>query len=137
MGLTGTSAYTNMSATTGVENADPHRLIQMLIDGAIEKINRAKFFMKNNKTAEKGEHISWAISIIGGLQASLDMQKGGEVSHTLNALYDYCCTALAAANIQNSEEQLDSVLNVMQQIKEGWDGIRKESLDLLTSRPPL
>jgi flagellar protein FliS len=128
MGLTGASAYTNMSATTGVENADPHRLIQMLIDGAIEKINRAKFFMKNNKIAEKGEHISWAISIIGGLQGSLDMEKGGDISKNLNALYDYCCAALAEANITNDEDKINNVLKVMQEIKEGWDGIREETL---------
>lgn len=133
MGLTGTSAYTNMSATTGVENADPHRLIQMLIDGAIEKINRAKFFMKNKKTAEKGKHISWAISIIGGLQGSLDMQQGGDISRNLNSLYDYCCTTLALANFENSEEKIEDVLKVMQQVKEGWDGIRQESLKQISS----
>jgi flagellar protein FliS len=128
MGLSGASAYTNMSATTGVENADPHRLIQMLIDGAIEKINRAKFFMNNNKIAEKGQHISWAISIIGGLRGSLDMEKGGEISTNLDALYDYCCAALIEANMENSEEKLDSVLGVMQQIKEAWDGIREQAI---------
>ncbi len=135
MGLTGASAYTNMSAATGVENADPHRLIQMLLDGAIEKINRAKFFMKNKKIAEKGEHISWAISIIGGLKGSLDMENGGDVSKTLSALYDYSCTALAEANITNDEEKINSVLNIMQQIKEGWDGIREESLKLAPQQP--
>ena len=50
MGLSGATAYSKTSATTGVENADPHRLIQMLIDGAIEKINRAKFFLHQCET---------------------------------------------------------------------------------------
>jgi len=127
MGLSGTSAYTSMSATTGVENADPHRLIQMLIDGAIEKINRAKFFLNNKKTAEKGQHISWAISIIGGLRGSLDMDKGGEIARNLDALYDYCCAELLTANLENDESKLDSVLNVMKEIKEAWDGIREQA----------
>lgn len=128
MVLSGASAYTKMSATTGVENADPHRLIQMLIDGAIEKINRAKFFMNNNKIADKGQHISWAISIIGGLRGSLDMERGGDISHNLNALYEYCCTELVAANIADSIDKLDDVLAVMQRIKEAWDGIREETI---------
>ena len=128
MGLTGASAYTNMSATTGVENADPHRLIQMLIDGAIEKINRAKFFLKNKKIAEKGQHISWAISIIGGLRGSLNLEKGGDIAHNLDALYDFCTVTLVEANSENSEEKLDSVLAVMKQVKEGWDGIRDQAI---------
>ncbi|TQV84852.1 flagellar export chaperone FliS [Aliikangiella coralliicola] len=133
MGLTGANAYTKMSAATGVENADPHRLIQMLIDGAIEKINRAKFFMNNKKLAEKGQHISWAISIIGGLRGSLNMEQGGDLAHNLDALYDYCCTALVAANLENSEEKLNDVLGVMQQVKEGWDGIREQALQEMQS----
>ena len=128
MGLSGASAYTNMSATTGVENADPHRLIQMLIDGAIEKINRAKFLMKNKKVAEKGQHISWAISIIGGLRGSLDMEKGGDISQNLDTLYEFCCITLVDANHNNSEEKLNDVLAVMQQVKEAWDGIREQAI---------
>jgi len=128
MGLTGTSAYTKTSATSGVENADPHRLIQMLIDGAIEKINRAKFFLRNNKVAEKGQHISWAISIIGGLQASLDHKQGGEIAQNLDALYDYCCRTLLEANVENDKDKLNSVLGVMQQVKEAWDGIREQAI---------
>ncbi len=131
MGLTGVSAYSNMSAATGVENADPHRLIQMLIDGAIEKINRSKFFLKNKKTAEKGKHISWAISIIGGLRSSLNMEQGGEISQNLDALYDYCTVTLVEANIENSEEKLDAVLTVMKEIKEGWDGIREQAIQTM------
>lgn len=126
MGLSGASAYTKMGVTTGVENADPHRLIQMLIDGSIEKINRAKFFLNNKKVAEKGEHISWAISIIGGLRSSLDMDKGGEISQQLDGLYDYCCNTLIEANSENNEDKLNSVLGVMKEIKEGWDGIRTQ-----------
>jgi len=128
MGLSGASAYAKTGATTGVENADPHRLIQMLIDGAIEKINRAKFFLNNGKTAEKGQHISWAISIIGGLQGSLNMEKGGEIAHNLNHLYEYCTLTLVEANTENSEKKLNDVLAVMKQVKEGWDGIREQTL---------
>lgn len=128
MGLSGASAYAKTGTTSGVENADPHRLIQMLIDGAIEKINRAKFFLNNQKTADKGQNISWAISIIGGLRSSLDLEQGGEVAANLDALYDYCCVALVEANVENDEVKLDSVLNVMKEIKEGWDGIRQQAI---------
>ena len=127
MGLSGASAYTNINAITGVENADPHRLIQMLIDGAIEKINRAKFFLTNKNIDKKGQHVSWAISIIGGLRSSLNMENGGEVAQSLDSLYEYCSHTLLEANSENSMQKLDAVLQVMQQIKEGWDGIRQQA----------
>jgi flagellar secretion chaperone FliS len=128
MGLSGALAYNKVSATSGVEDADPHMLIQMLIDGAIEKTNKAKYFMNEKKTAQKGQHISWAISIINGLQASLDFEKGGEISTNLNNLYEFCTTTLMHANAENNIEKLDDVLKVMGNIREAWMGIRDKAL---------
>lgn len=128
MGLSGALAYNNVSATSGVEDADPHMLIQMLIDGAIEKTNRAKYFMGVKQVAKKGEHVSWAISIINGLQASLDAEKGGEIAANLDNLYDYCIRTLVEANSENNIDKLDSVLGVMNDIREGWSGIREQAL---------
>ncbi len=128
MGLSGALAYNKISATSGVEDADPHMLIQMLIDGAIEKINKAKYFMNEKKIAQKGQHISWAISIINGLQASLDFVKGGEISTNLNDLYEFSTVTLMQANAENSIEKLDAVLKVMGNIREAWMGIRDQAL---------
>jgi len=130
MGLSGALAYNNVSATSGIEDADPHMLIQMLIDGAIEKTNRAKYFMAENKIAQKGQHVSWAISIISGLQASLDSEKGGEIAVNLAGLYDFCIHTLVEANSENDTEKLDSVLKVMNEIRDGWMGIRKQALTI-------
>jgi len=130
MGFSGATAYAKVNASSGVENADPHLLIQMLIDGSIEKLNRAKFFLNDKNTAQKGTQISWAISIIGGLKASLDMQNGGDIANNLSDLYDYCTVTLAQANVENDEAKIDSVLSVLNEIKIGWDGIREESLQM-------
>ena len=126
MGLSGALAYNNISASSGVEDADPHMLIQMLLDGAIEKTNKAKYFMKENKVEQKGKHISWAISIINGLQASLDNEKGGDIATTLNELYEFSTVTLLEANVSNDLKKLDSVLAVLNNIREGWMGIREQ-----------
>ena len=73
---------------------DPHHLIQMLMDGAIESVNSAKHHMDQHNVANKCEDISKAISIVTGLMASLDMEKGGEISGNLMSLYDYMLTKL-------------------------------------------
>jgi len=126
MGLSGALAYNNISASSGVEDADPHMLIQMLLDGAIEKVNKAKYFMTENKIEQKGKHISWAISIINGLQASLDNEKGGDIAIKLNDLYEFSTVTLLEANASNDLEKLDAVLGVLNNIREGWMGIRAQ-----------
>ena len=127
MSLTGAAAYKKVSNESAAEYANPHRLIQMLLDGALEKMVIAKSMMERNDIAGKGEHISWAIRIIGGLQASLNAEKGGEIAETLGSLYIYVVSRLTEANVQNSTDMLDECIQIIRNIKEGWDGISDEA----------
>jgi len=124
--MNGTAAlrqYQQMSAHSGVMDATPHRLIQMLLDGALTRILSAKGALKQNNTAKKGEQIGSAISIIEGLKASLDFEKGGEISKNLDALYEYINHILLQANIKGDESLLDEAGKLLSQIKMGWDSI--------------
>lgn len=110
----------------GVETASPHRLVQMLMEGALEKILSAKTYMKNNDISKKGETISWAISIIDGLRSCLNGDAGGEVAKELFALYSYMEQRLLEANIKNDQAMLDEVAQLLIQVKAGWDNIPAE-----------
>jgi len=50
--------YNRVGVAAGVEEASPHRLIQMLMEGVIEKIAIAKGAMERGETSKKGSHIS-------------------------------------------------------------------------------
>ena len=112
---------------------DPHHLIQMLMDGAIESVNNAKCHMEEKDTAGKGEDISKAISILSGLMTALDMEQGGDISKNLLSLYDYMLTKLVEANMSDMTENLDEVSTLLKEIKDGWaaipQDIRKEFAD--------
>jgi flagellar protein FliS len=110
----------------GVENASPHRLVQMLMEGALEKVFAAKGFLSAKNIAAKGENISWAISIIDSLRSCLNVDVGGEFAQNLASLYDYMEQQLLQANIKNDPKLLDEVGQLMIQIKSGWDGIPQE-----------
>lgn len=122
----GLDQYRKVGTQSEVEFADPHRLIQMLMEGALEKIGKAKTFMEQREIAEKGRHISWAISIIDGLRLSLDKEKGGDIAHNLDALYDYMTRRLVIANAENNTEYLNEVAGLLREIKSGWDGIPEQ-----------
>lgn len=112
--------------SAGIESASPHRLIQMLMEGALEKLAIAKGHMQQGNIAAKGENISWAIAIIDGLKTSLDKSAGGEIAENLDALYEYMQTRLLQANVENSVEMLDEVTKLILSIKDGWDNIPEE-----------
>ncbi len=125
--------YKQVGTKVAVDVADPHHLIQMLIDGALEKINSAKYHMVQENIAKKGEDISKAISIVDGLITSLDMEKGGEIAENLLSLYDYMQRKMVEANLDNKMEPLNEVAALLNEIKAGWSAVpqdvRKEFSD--------
>ena len=116
--------YNRINLHTGVESASPHRLIQMLIDGALGKIAQAKGHINLQDTAQKGEAISMAVSIIGGLRDSLDHKKGGSIAENLDSLYEYMTYRLMEANLKDDITMLDEVYQLLSEIKTAWDGIQ-------------
>jgi flagellar protein FliS len=116
--------YARLGVTTAVDSASPHRLIEMLLEGAMSRIATAKGHMQRGETSAKGEQLGWAISIVGGLRGSLDMKGGGEIAANLDALYDYMERKLLEANLDDNVQALDEVHGLLAQIRDGWSGIR-------------
>ncbi len=119
-------AYRRYGVGNSVESATPHRLIQMLMSGALQKIAIAREAIERQDAALKGQQISWAISIIDGLRVSLDKSIPGGVAENLDDLYEYMNRRLFEANLRNDTSYLDEVTGLMQEIKEGWDAIPEE-----------
>lgn len=103
--------------------ANPHRLIQMLFEGALERIAVARGAMEQGNIRVKGEKVSQAIAIIDGLRASLDHGKGADLAEKLEALYEYMNRRLLEGNARNDLDALDEVSRLLREIKSGWDAI--------------
>ncbi len=115
--------YKSVGVASAVEDASPHRLVQMLLEGAIARVVAAEGYLARGETAAKGESISIAIGIIDGLQGSLDMEGGGEIAVNLSALYEYMVRRLMVGNRDNKKEPMQEVLHLLKEIKDAWDGI--------------
>ncbi|WP_129644809.1 flagellar export chaperone FliS [Peristeroidobacter agariperforans] len=120
------AAYQSAAAHGGVAASDPHRLIVMLLDGAIERIATARGCMQRNETAEKARLINRAMSIIGELRNSLDLRNGGQIAANLAELYDYMCRRLLLATTENKVEMLDEVSTLLHEIRSAWLAIAPE-----------
>jgi len=121
------AAYSSAQAHGGVAAADPHRLIVMLMDGALERIATARGCLTRGETAEKARLINRAVSIIGELRSSLDLKGGGPIAANLGELYDYMCRRLLRATAENRVEMLDEVSKLLQEIRTAWVAIPNEA----------
>jgi flagellar secretion chaperone FliS len=118
------SQYQKINAQTGIVDADPHRLIQLLLDGALDRIAQAKGALSSGDVAGMGEALGKAVGIISGLQGCLDRERGGEIAANLDRLYDYMSLRLLAVHTERRPAPLDEVGGLLTTIKSGWDGIR-------------
>lgn len=116
-------AYGTTAVHGGVETADPHRLIQMLMDGAMQRMLTARLALQQGNVAEKGKNIGLAISIIDGLRDALDLEKGGEIASNLDELYIYMSRRLLEANLHSDHAMIDEVIQLMRTIKSSWDAV--------------
>lgn len=118
------SAYQRIGVETGIEAADPHKLILMLFEGALEAMAKARLHIQRNEIAEKGKMISKAIMIIDhGLKASLDLNAGGDLAVKLQSLYDYMTHRLLLANLQNNIEIINEVSTLLTELYDAWKTI--------------
>lgn len=118
--------YTRLALRTDIETASPHRLILLLLDGALAKLRAARTAMARGNVAAKGSNITWAMSIIDGLRASLNHERGGKIAANLDALYDYTTRTLVSANLHNDETKLSEVEKLLGEIRSGWKGIEAQ-----------
>ena len=115
--------YQTVGLGAQVAEASPNRLIQMLMEGGLSKLAKARGAMERGQIGLKGELIGHAISIIGGLREALDFQRGGDVAVSLDQLYDYMASRLLEANLKDNMQILDEVTALLRNVKSGWDGI--------------
>ena len=115
-------AYKTASLDAELAVADPHRVIQMLMQGGLERLAQAKGAIERRDFSGKSTAISKAMAIINGLQDSLDLSYG-QIPQDLFALYDYMKDRLMDASKNMDCEAIDEVANLMITIKSAWDNI--------------
>lgn len=119
----GIKAYKSVGIKDDLAVADPYRVIQLLMQGALENMAKCKGAMERKDYTVKSQTISKAISIIGALQQSLDMDLGGEISDNLFSLYDFMINHLVDASRENSVTKVQDVMDILLSIKSAWDQI--------------
>lgn len=115
--------YQQINAESATAYASPHRLIQMLMEGVFDSLTKARGHIQRGEVIAKGEQISKAIDIVGGLREGLNQEAGGELAANLDALYDFMQRRLMEANLCSNAAMLDEVGELLRPVKDAWDAI--------------
>ena len=82
-----------------------------------DKAQEEKITQKNSKNLSK------SLSIIYGLQTSLDFDKALEIANNLFQLYEYCRQEIIKGFSQKIEDGIIKAVDIIKQIMEGWEEI--------------
>ena len=72
---------------------------------------------------KKSKNLTKSLSIIYGLQTSLDFDKALEIANNLFQLYEYCRHEIIRGFSQKIEDGIIKAIDVIRQIMEGWEEI--------------
>jgi flagellar protein FliS len=118
------TSYRDVSASTAIEGATPHKLVSLLYQSIAGEIAAARGAIVRADIAEKGRAISHAVRIIEeGLLAPLDLAAGGPLAANLRDLYDYLVQRMTVANLKSDDGVLAECARLVEVLREGWDGI--------------
>ena len=127
------AAYQDIGRNSGIEDASPHKLVDMLFSGAIDRISQAKGSIERGEIKSKGAAIGKALSIIEELRRTLNMDQGGEVAENLQDLYIYIKDRLVTANLKSDIEILNECQQLIEKIQDGWKQIPNDIKSRKTS----
>lgn len=120
------AAYNTVSVHGGVANADPHGLIQMLMDACAERLACARGCIERGETARKAKLLHSCVTLIAELDGSLNMSEGGPLAQNLSALYEYMSRQLLLANVSSDAAKVTEVLGLLNDVRGAWSAIGPE-----------
>lgn len=118
--------YKNVDLQATVATASPHKLIQMLFDGALDALAQSKGAIERKDIELRTQRLNKATGIVLGLRDSLDIEKGGEVAENLDALYDYIIRGITQANREDDADKVQELMNLLLEVKMGWEQMPEE-----------
>ena len=115
--------YAQVGTQTSVQEASPHRLVELLFEGLVEAMGQATLAIEVKNTAVKNRALMRAVRIIDeGLKAALNLESG-VIARDLNNLYAYLCLRLTQANLNSDPAAIEECQRLVKPIREAWVAI--------------
>ena len=131
------AAYHTVSVHGGVANADPHGMVQMLMDAAAERMMTARGCIERGEITRKARLLHSCVTLIAELRGNLNMAEGGPLAQNLSSLYEYMARQLLLANVENDLQKVTEVLGLLNEIRGAWIAIGPEVRRAVPQAPPV
>ncbi len=113
----------NVYLAADVLSASPIRLIEILYDLGVSTLEKARDCCRAGDILGRGRYINKAFEVLMELTSSLDLEEGGSLATNYARLYDYCQRRLIQAHMEQSEEMIEEVQSLLNELREAWQSV--------------
>jgi flagellar protein FliS len=108
---------------SAVEGSSPHRLVAILFEEALKTLDTMAAATRRRDWGQIGTQQSRVLSILHGLESSLDMEGGGEIAINLAAVYREARRLTMAGGKACDGEVVMQARTMLAEIASAWDAI--------------
>lgn len=121
-------SYRNIDLSSRVEGASPHRLVAILFEELMKSLDAMAAAMRRNDFSQRGPRQARALSILQGLETSLDHDKGGDIAADLALIYRHARKVTMEGSRANDPAKIDQARIVIGEIASAWEeiGLRRD-----------
>lgn len=115
-------AYKNADRDAVAESDNPHALIAVLFDELLRHMRLFVGEVEQGAVEKSGvsEHFSRSLTILYGLQSSLNFEQGGEIANNLFRLYEYARQQLLATMRTSEIVGTQAAIEALENIRDAW-----------------
>jgi len=107
------------------QGASPVGLVIQLYEQMIQDLVRAVQALEQNNTEQRTKELNHALTVLGWLQGTLDMRRGGTVAHNLLRFYTCVRARLLEAQARGSQAVLQEQISSLLEVREAWTEVER------------
>lgn len=115
--------YAAVDASSKVEGATPHQLVKILFDELLLALDAAALAERNGDRVKASDKQARAISILHGLEGSLDFEKGGDIAAGLSRIYREARRLVLSGAQDKAPEHVAKAREIIAEIAGAWEQI--------------
>jgi len=134
-------AYKKVDIESTIMSSEPHQIILMMFDGALQSLAIAKGAIERKDYELKSQTVSKFINIVSALRNSLDFDSEPVVSKRFDDLYIYCIDVINDASISMDASPVDGIIDLIKPLRNAWfempEASKQEGHELLKEKNKL
>jgi flagellar secretion chaperone FliS len=134
-------AYKKVNIESTIMSSEPHQIVLMMFDGALQSLAIAKGAIERKDFELKSKSVSKFVNIVSALRNSLDFDSEPTVSQRFDDLYIYCLDVINEVSLSMEASRIIEIIELLKPLRNAWfempESSKQEGHDLLKEKNKL